>query len=902
LIALDNKTYLEVIDVTSDGAGLPKLTVTGQIPLSHMPYDLAIDEGSNKLWISPSKNSTPRTLSLFELNSASITSSQALSPVWPEWPETTLSLSGDDKLLLDTNNNVLYISTTHVSPTTLIKVDLSNILLPIPELKERFIEMTTADFELNSNGSLLYVAGGIGSENPLLVLNTSDLSIEKQLPLGNFPRAVAIDGTHIYAGSDQEIKVYDSTTDLLVKGFSSPHQESFLKKSIIPGYALTNGGLYKLNMATGNIELVYDYLPAGERLLVELTIEEGGSVKTIIAAKVFGTCDTPSCIYEVRKGSVIKFEALVQVDSDFSEWTSHCSNFVSFSLTCGFVVWESDVMTAKFSSGEPSETPNQDTYTLTVKKDGTGAGRVTTSDGSMDCGVDQAECSVELPKGTTVSLYVWPEIYSSFRVWEGDDCLGTIGTAICNVTMDKDEVVTGTFYIVDSQIQHDVEITNYLVNVLSDSSVSLSWTTDPTLNCTVVYSRDSRIKDDVIDSAVQKTIVPVYRERAYTATNLDVKALYYFTVVCRDHASNEKKAQSYITSVTTLFTQAVPDKPDSSASNPVLSSIATTPSTHQVIITWKTDISASSNVHYGLTRSFSSLEFMQEKSSLVKDHKVIIGDLKPETTYYFRLEGETAEGASYTSGVGKFKTVQDPNIPAEQEVLTPIKEEESTRAPTSEEEQLQKRIIALKYLVSELETQLVENERKLVELVDENLVERTKGKILLQVEGNGEAWYVDSVSSKKYYLRDGETAYAALQAFGLGISNADLEHIPLGYDERFEGEDSDNDGLMDKLEEAIGTDPLKNDSDGDSFTDGQEVRNGFNPLGSGRANNDDVFGSSLEGRIVLQVESRGEAWYIYNGKRYYLGNGQQAYQVMRFLSLGVTNADLRKIGVGDFAQ
>ena len=56
------------------------------------------------------------------------------------------------------------------------------------------------------------------------------------------------------------------------------------------------------------------------------------------------------------------------------------------------------------------------------------------------------------------------------------------------------------------------------------------------------------------------------------------------------------------------------------------------------------------------------------------------------------------------------------------------------------------------------------------------------------------------------------------------------------------------------------------------------------------------------GKILLQVESRGEAWYLNpsDGKRYYMKDGEQAYQIMRFLSLGITNTDLRKIAVGEF--
>lgn len=47
--------------------------------------------------------------------------------------------------------------------------------------------------------------------------------------------------------------------------------------------------------------------------------------------------------------------------------------------------------------------------------------------------------------------------------------------------------------------------------------------------------------------------------------------------------------------------------------------------------------------------------------------------------------------------------------------------------------------------------------------------------------------------------------------------------------------DSDGDGLDDYQEVKVyQTDPLNKDSDNDSYSDGEEVKNGYNPLGAGR--------------------------------------------------------------------
>jgi len=219
-----------------------------------------------------------------------------------------------------------------------------------------------------------------------------------------------------------------------------------------------------------------------------------------------------------------------------------------------------------------------------------------------------------------------------------------------------------------------------------------------------------------------------------------------------------------------------------------------------------------------------------------------------------------------------------------------------------EDEKLQERIKQLEYKISELENKVVDLEKQLFTRKNDQLIGRVKGQVLLQVEENGEAWYVDPATYKKYYLKDGTSAYTALGAFGLGVRNKDLEKIPVGVETRFQLQDSDGDGLDDKLEVGLGTDPKNTDTDGDGYKDGDEVKNGYDPLGSEKVSRDSTLVSRLKGRIVLQVENGGQAWYINptDGKRYYMADGALAYQIMRYLSLGVKNDDLRQIPVGEF--
>lgn len=112
------------------------------------------------------------------------------------------------------------------------------------------------------------------------------------------------------------------------------------------------------------------------------------------------------------------------------------------------------------------------------------------------------------------------------------------------------------------------------------------------------------------------------------------------------------------------------------------------------------------------------------------------------------------------------------------------------------------------------------------------------GKILLQVESKGEAWYVNPKDGKRYYMANGDQAFQIMKTLGVGMNNKDV-------------------------------DKMKTDAN---------------------------FRKKFIGKILLQVESHGEAYYIsFDGRYNYLKDGASAYEVMRKLGLGISNINLNKI-------
>ncbi|MFH1426318.1 MAG: C39 family peptidase [Candidatus Kerfeldbacteria bacterium] len=124
----------------------------------------------------------------------------------------------------------------------------------------------------------------------------------------------------------------------------------------------------------------------------------------------------------------------------------------------------------------------------------------------------------------------------------------------------------------------------------------------------------------------------------------------------------------------------------------------------------------------------------------------------------------------------------------------------------------------------------------------------TQGRVLLQVQARGEAWYVNPTNGMRYFLGRPADAYEIMRSLSLGITNTNLDKIPKAGT-AWDGEHS----LMQRV----------------------------------------------HGRVLLQVEARGEAWYVNpaDGKRYYMKDGADAFRIMSSLGLGITNANLSLIPI-----
>lgn len=121
---------------------------------------------------------------------------------------------------------------------------------------------------------------------------------------------------------------------------------------------------------------------------------------------------------------------------------------------------------------------------------------------------------------------------------------------------------------------------------------------------------------------------------------------------------------------------------------------------------------------------------------------------------------------------------------------------------------------------------------------------KLSGRILLQVENKGEAWYLNPDNQRRYYLGRPDDAFTVMRELGLGISEETFAALP---------QDGQSGGNVD-------------------------------------------LAKKLAGRIILQVEKNGEAWYLnpLDLKAYYLGRPADAFRIMREHGLGITNENLKE--------
>ena len=140
---------------------------------------------------------------------------------------------------------------------------------------------------------------------------------------------------------------------------------------------------------------------------------------------------------------------------------------------------------------------------------------------------------------------------------------------------------------------------------------------------------------------------------------------------------------------------------------------------------------------------------------------------------------------------------------------------------------------------------IVSREKELSQNTNNDLAKKLTGKILLQIEANGEAWYVYPVDLKRYYLGRPSDINILVEKLGLALSNEEI----------------------------------------------------FNYLYF-----DKIFPKRLAGRLIFDKEDNAKIYYIDSESllAHFMDGPSRAWHFMNDTGLGISNEDIRKISVGDY--
>jgi hypothetical protein len=122
--------------------------------------------------------------------------------------------------------------------------------------------------------------------------------------------------------------------------------------------------------------------------------------------------------------------------------------------------------------------------------------------------------------------------------------------------------------------------------------------------------------------------------------------------------------------------------------------------------------------------------------------------------------------------------------------------------------------------------------------IDWSFATAKKGFIFIETEKRGEAWYVNPGDFRRYFLGRPNDAFSIMKRLGLGVRHEVIEK--------------------------------------------------------------GVFSDRLKGRVLIDVDDKGKAYYIdpRNKKAYYLGRPEDAFKVMVDLGVGINEENIRRIGIG----
>lgn len=238
----------------------------------------------------------------------------------------------------------------------------------------------------------------------------------------------------------------------------------------------------------GAVQCIANFIPLDVK---QLTIQTTGSGGGRVRSQPTGIDCGSDCVAYFSPNETITLHPLSDIDSEFIGWSGNdiCDDNVTAGIP-EIVITEDITCIATFQLSA---------VTLSVAKNGSGDGTITSDIAGIDCGAD---CDESYEVGTDITLTASPDANSQFVSWSGTGNCSTASQSNSNVTsltINQDSNCTANFGPVSSN--GDVTLTVVILGgpdagVVTDSESSTPNmfclnTNETTTTCTAVYAAGS---------------------------------------------------------------------------------------------------------------------------------------------------------------------------------------------------------------------------------------------------------------------------------------------------------------------------------------------------------------------------------------------------------------------------
>ncbi|MGD0854435.1 MAG: redoxin domain-containing protein [Dehalococcoidia bacterium] len=188
-------------------------------------------------------------------------------------------------------------------------------------------------------------------------------------------------------------------------------------------------------------------------------------------------------------------------------------------------------------------------------------------------------------------------------------------------------------------------ISNIQYSDIGKTGATVTWTTDKKSNSIVIYCMEGgtlceNAKDDALVTSHNIKLTTLEQGKAYHIT---VKSMINDVDASLD-APND------------LSTSDLKDTTPPKITGVMQTNMVSSSSTASLTITWTTDKPATSQVSYGTSAAYGTLQPMQADTTMLKSHDVILNGLPLQTTFHYKVISRDADGNEASSPDSTFVT------------------------------------------------------------------------------------------------------------------------------------------------------------------------------------------------------------------------------------------------------